>query len=134
MQFSTGDESTNAAFQKLKSLIAEAQKRSLKFYNRNLPLTVQADASKHGLGAALLQQGQPVAFASKSLSDTEKRYANIERELLSVVFTCERFQTYLLGREFTVESDHKPLEMIALKKPCSSTTQTAENASEAPTI
>ena len=109
------DESTNAAFQKLKSLIAEAQKRSLRFYNRNLPLTVQADASKHGLGAALLQQGQPVAFASKSLSDTEKRYANIERELLSVVFACERFQTYLLGREFTIESDHKPLEMIALK-------------------
>ena len=99
----------------LKSLIAEAQKRSLRFYNRNLPLTVQADASKHGLGAALLQQGQPVAFASKSLSDTEKRYANIERELLSVVFACEHFQTYLLGREFTIESDHKPLEMIALK-------------------
>ena len=109
------DESTNAAFQKLKSLIGEAQKRSLKFYNRNLPLTVQADASKHGLGAALLQQGQLVAFASKSLSDTEKRYANIERELLSVVFTCEHFQTYLLGREFTVENNHKPLEMIALK-------------------
>ena len=64
------DESTNAAFQKLKSLIADAQKRSLKFYNRNLPLTVQADASKHGLGAALLQQGEPVAFASKSLSET----------------------------------------------------------------
>ena len=49
------DESTNAAFQKLKSLIAEAQKRSLKFCNRNLPLTVQVDASKHGLGVALLQ-------------------------------------------------------------------------------
>ena len=105
----------NATFQKLKSLIAEAQKRSLKFYNRNLPLTVQADASKHGLGAALLQQGQPVAFAYKCLSDTEKRYANIERELLSVVFACECFQTYLLGREFSMESDHKPLEMIALK-------------------
>ena len=52
------DESTNAAFQKLKSLIAEAQKRSLRFYNRNLPFTVQADASKHGLGAALLQPSQ----------------------------------------------------------------------------
>ena len=109
------DESTNAAFQKLKSLIAEAQKRSLKFYNRNLPLTVQADASKHGLGAALLQQGEPVAFASKSLSETEQRYANIERELLAVVFPCERFKTYVLSRDFTVESDHKPLEMIALK-------------------
>ena len=109
------DESTNAAFQKLKSLIAEAQKRSLKFYNRNQPLTVQADTSKHGLGAALLQPGEPVAFASKSLSETEHRYANIERELLAVVFACERFKTYVLGRDFTVESDHKPLEMIALK-------------------
>ena len=99
----------------MKSLIAEAQKRSLKFYNRNLPLTVQADASKNGLGAALLQQGKPVAFASKSLSETEQRYANIERELLAVVFACERFKTYVLGRDFTVESDHKLLEMIALK-------------------
>ena len=118
------DESTNAAFQKLKSLIAEAQKRSLKFYNRNLPLTVQADASKHGLGAALLQQGEPVAFASKSLSETEQRYANIERKLLAVVFTCERFKTYVLGRDFTVESDHKPLEMIALKNEQSRDMQT----------
>ena len=108
------DKSTNAASQKLKFLIAEAQKRSVRLYNRNLPLTVQADASKHRLEAALLQQGQPVAFASKSLSDTEKRYANIERELLSV-FTSEHFQTYLLGREFTIERHHKPLEMIALK-------------------
>ena len=107
--------STNAAFQKLKSLIIEAQKRSLKFYNRNLPITVQADASQLGLGAALLQEGYPIAFASKTLSETEQRYANIERELLAVVFACERFRTYLLGREFIIESDHKPLEMIALK-------------------
>ena len=58
-------QSTNAAYQKLKSLIAEAQKRSLKFYNRNLPLTIQADASKLGLGAGLPQQSEPIAFASK---------------------------------------------------------------------
>ena len=109
------DKSTNADFQKLKSLIAEAQKRSLKFNNRNLPLTVQADASKHGLGAALLQQGESVAFASKSLSETEQRYANIERELLVVVFACEWFKTCVLGKDFMVGSDHKLLEMIALK-------------------
>ena len=48
------DDSTNAAFQKLKSLITEAQKRLLRFCNRNLPLTIQADASKHGLGVVLL--------------------------------------------------------------------------------
>ena len=107
--------STNAAFQKLKSLIADSQRRSLWFYNRNLPLTVKADASKNDLGAALIQQGESIAFASKSLSDTEKRYANIEWELLAVVFACERFRTYLLGCKFTVESDHKPPKMIALK-------------------
>ena len=61
--------STNAAFQKLKSVIADAEQRSLKFYNRNLALVVQTDARKYGLGAALLQQGEPIAFASKSLLD-----------------------------------------------------------------
>ena len=64
--------STNTAFEKLKALIINAEQKSLKFYNRNLPILVQADASKIGLGAALLQEGQPIAFASKSLSDAEK--------------------------------------------------------------
>ena len=107
--------STNAAFQKIKSLLTTASNTHLKYYNRNLPLTVQADASQDGLGAALLQDGKPIAFASKSLTDTERRYANIERELLAVVYACERFHTYLYGRDFTVESDHKPLEMIQKK-------------------
>lgn len=68
-----------------------------------------------GLGATLLQEGRPVAFASKALTDEETRYANIERELLAVVYGCERFHTYLYGQSFTVESDHKPLESIQLK-------------------
>ena len=73
------------------------------------------DASQRGLGACLLQDGQPIAYASKSLTDIETRYANIERELLAIVFTCQRFNTYVLGRPFTVESNHKPLEMIHQK-------------------
>ena len=68
-----------------------------------------------GLGTCLVQEGKPIAFASKSLTDTETRYANIERELLAIVFACQRFNTYMLGRQFTVESDHKPLEMIHQK-------------------
>ena len=103
------------SFPETQDLITEAQNRSLKFYDRSKPITVQADARKDGLGAALLQDNHPIAFASKSLSDAEKRYANITRELLAAVFACERFHTYLLGREFIIESDHKPLEMIALK-------------------
>ena len=73
------------------------------------------DASSRGLGAVLLQNNKPIAFASKSLSDTEQRYANIERELLAVVFGCERFHTYVFGKQVTIESDHKPLETIQLK-------------------
>ena len=76
------------------------------------PTSIQVDASQKGLGAALVQDGKPIAFASKSLSEVEQRYANIERELLAVVLGCERLHTYLFSRLFTVESDHKPLEMI----------------------
>ena len=68
-----------------------------------------------GLGACLLQDNKPAAFASKALTSVEARYANIERELLAVVYGCERFHTYLYGRSFTVESDHKPLESIHLE-------------------
>ena len=64
--------------------------------------------------ACLIQDNKPVAFASKALTSVEARYANIERELLAVVYGCERFHTYLYGRSFTVESDHKPLESIHL--------------------
>ena len=52
---------------------------------------------------------------SKSLTDTETCYANIKRELLPIVYGCEKFHTYLYGRTFTVETDHKPLEMISMK-------------------
>ena len=89
--------------------------KPLKYYDRNKPMILQCDTSLKGLGACILQDNKPIAFASKSLTDTETRYANIERELLAIVFGCEKFHTYLYGRSFVVESDHKPLEMICLK-------------------
>ena len=72
-------------------------------------LCVSCDASNSGLGAVLLQEGKPIAFASRSLTDAETRYANIERELLAVLFGLERFYQYTYGRDVTVQSDHKPL-------------------------
>ena len=107
------------SFQQVKTLIVKANTTPLRYYDRNLPVTVQADASLRGLAACLIQQhkgkDQLIAFASKSLMDAETRYANIERELLAIVFACQHFSTYLLGRSFVAESDHKPLEMIAMK-------------------
>ena len=82
------------------ALIAKANETPLQYYDRTSPVTVQADASVRGLGACLIQkhngENQPIAFASKSLTDGETRYANIERELLAIVFACQHFSTYLL--------------------------------------
>ena len=109
------NELANSSFQKIRDLIAKTASQPLRYYDRTKPVTVQVDASQRGLGACLVQEGQPIAFASKSLTDTEIRYANIERELLAIVFGCQRFNMYVLGRQFTVEIDHKPLEMIHQK-------------------
>ena len=78
-------------------------------------MTIQVDASQVGLGTALLQNGKPVAFASKALSKPKCQYVNTEREMLAAVFRAERFHTYVYGRSFTIESDHKLLESISRK-------------------
>ena len=110
------DQMANSSFQKIKDLMTKTVAQPLRYYDRTKPVVVQADVSgQRGLGTCLLQEGKPIAFASKSLTDTETRYANIERELLAIVFTCQRFNTYVLGRPFTVASDHKLLEMIHQK-------------------
>ena len=85
------------------------------FYPKK-PTTIQADASSTGLGACLMQDSRPVAYASRSLTDTESRYVQIEKELLAIVFAVTKFHSYIYGREVLIESDHKPLESI-VKKP-----------------
>ena len=88
----------------------------LKFYNVAEEVTLQTDASEKGLGAVLIQNGQPVAFASRTLSKTEQRYATIEKECLAIVFGYERFYQYLARCDkIHVETDHKPLESIFKK-------------------
>ena len=102
------------AFANVQRLVTEAP--VLRYYDPSLDLTIQCDASQSGLGAALLQNGKPIEYASRSLTDTETRYAQIEKEMLAIVFSLERFNQYTFGRHVHIESDHKPLEMI-LQKP-----------------
>lgn len=84
-------------------------------YSPTAETRLSADASSFSLGAVLLQQQQEsgdwrsIVFISRALSDTEKPYAQIEKEALSVNRSCERLQSYLLGMRFTTETDHKPL-------------------------
>nr|XP_054768172.1 uncharacterized protein K02A2.6-like [Lytechinus pictus] len=106
------------AFEKLQQMATEAP--ILQFYDVNQPVTVSVDASQNGVGAVLLQNEKPVAYASKAFTDCEKRYAQIEKELAAVVYGAEKFHQYVFMRKFEIESDHKPLETI-MKKPLADT-------------
>ena len=102
------------AFEQVKKLVTEHP--VLRYYDMNEEVTVQCDASEKGVGATLLQNGQPVAFASRTLSQVEQRYAQIEKECLAIVFACSKFSQYITRREIiTVETDHKPLQSIFKK-------------------
>ncbi|MCG8113106.1 MAG: Ty3/Gypsy family RNase HI domain-containing protein, partial [Candidatus Thiodiazotropha taylori] len=104
------------AFEEVKSVITNSP--ALGFYDPSEPLTLESDASKNGLGSCLMQNDQPIAYASKSLTKTEQGYAQIEKELLAILFGCKRFHQYTYGRPIRVHTDHKPIESI-MKKPLS---------------
>ena len=87
----------------------------LRYFDEGKPTILQCDASQSGLGVSLLQEGHPVAYASRAITAAEKNYAQIEKELLSIVFGMEKFETYVYGRHVIVERDHKPLETICQK-------------------
>ena len=92
------------AFTEVKRLVSNHP--VLKYYDINEEVTLQCDASEKGLGATLLQSRRPVAFASQTLSTTERRYAQIE-ECLVIVFSCKKFSQYITRTaKVTVESDH----------------------------
>ena len=108
------DDAQNTALNQLKEAVTRTP--ILRYYNLSDEVTLQCDASQSGLGAAILQKGQPVAYASRALTSAETRYAQIEKELLAILFVCERFDIYIYGRDVVrVETDHKPLEAIMRK-------------------
>ncbi|UYV79867.1 K02A2.6-like [Cordylochernes scorpioides] len=89
-------------------------------YDPSLPITVSAEASSFGLGAVIWQTKdglrQVIAYASRTLSETEKRYAQIEKEALAITWACKKFKQYIQGLVITLETDHKPLVPIFTSK------------------
>ncbi|CAB3985078.1 Hypothetical predicted protein [Paramuricea clavata] len=102
------------AFEKLKKEISNPP--VLKFFNPARQVVLSVDASKSGLGAVCLQDGSPVAYASRVMTETESRYTHIEKELLAAVFACTKFYDFTYGNKVGIETDHKPLITI-VKKP-----------------
>ncbi len=103
------------AFQAAKAKLLSSS--VLTHYDVALSLRLAEDASAYRVGAVIshvMPDGaeRPIAFASRTLSDSEKNYAQVEKEALSLVFGIKRFHTYLYGRPFTLITDHKPLTAI----------------------
>ena len=100
------------AFQEIKQKLTSSD--VLAHYDTSKRSVVAADACQDGLGAVLFETDssgnrRAIAFALCSLNDTEKRYAVIEKETLAAAWACEKFNDYILGTEFTLETDHQPL-------------------------
>ena len=121
-QWSWGHEQQQA-FERLKSALSSSEVLAL--YDVRNETILSADASSYGLGAVLRQTQsdgslRPIAYVSRALTETEQRYAQIEKEALAVTWACERFQDYLLGTKFKAETDHKPLVPLLSSKPLDS--------------
>lgn len=102
------------SFQKIKEMICNIT--LLTSFDPKKEITIQADASKDAIGCTLMQEGKPVLHASRSLSDCECQYAQIEKELLAVTFAFTKFHNFVYGHnEVTCFTDHSPLTSIVKK-------------------
>ncbi|MCG7877651.1 MAG: RNase H-like domain-containing protein, partial [Candidatus Thiodiazotropha endolucinida] len=108
------DHEQQLAFDTLKEKVSQAP--VLRYYDPKKELILSVDASSKGLGAVLIQENQPIAYASRALTKAQQNYAQIEKETLAITFGCNKFHQYVYGREIIVESDHLPLKSI-FKKP-----------------
>ena len=101
-----------AAFRRLKSSLAKTH--TISYYDMKLPTELVVDACAIRLGAILTQKTETgiivIAYASRRLTFPETRYSQTEIEALAVVWASEHFDLYLYGAEYTVVTDHKPLE------------------------
>ncbi|KAK7574018.1 hypothetical protein V9T40_011209 [Parthenolecanium corni] len=108
-------QSDQKIFDLLKTAITEST--LLVHFDPALPLVITTDASEYGVGAVLQHRFQdntlrPIAAASRTLTAAESNYKAIDREALAIMFAVKKFEDYILGRQFTLQTDHKPLERI----------------------
>ncbi|KAK7912339.1 hypothetical protein WMY93_012550 [Mugilogobius chulae] len=113
------NKTAQTAFDQVKQLIV--QSTALVLFDPNKPTIVSTDASDYGIGAVLTQldssgEEQTVAFASRSLSDAERKYSIVEKEALACVWAAEKWRTWLWGRKFLLRTDHQALTTLLTTK------------------
>ncbi|XP_014671627.1 PREDICTED: uncharacterized protein K02A2.6-like [Priapulus caudatus] len=120
--------SEQATFQQLKQVLCTNS--MLAHFDPSLPIGVSCDASEVGIGAVLFHRYRdgselPIANVSKTLTDTQRRYSQVQKEALAVIFALKKFHQFLYGRNFVLVTDHKPL--LALFGPTKETPMLAAN-------
>lgn len=108
-------EDCSKSFKLVKEIIAS--EKVLVHFDQKLPIKLVCDASQRGIGAAIFHtmpssEERPIAFVSKTLSKAQTNYSTIDREALAIFFGESKFAHYLIGRKFTLQTDHKPLIAI----------------------
>ena len=104
------------AFQTVKQIITEAP--VLQYFDPAKPATLQIDANSKGIGAVCLQGRKSIAYTSKTLTESQTSWAQIEKELLAILFGCLKFKQYIYGKRTTIKSDFKPISSIMKKTLC----------------
>ena len=122
------EEPQQDAFQKLKQMLTN--NTVLAHFDPSCPVGISCDASESGVGAVLFHRykdnsERPIANASKTLTDAQKRYPQIQKEALSIIFALKKYHQFLYGRPFILVTDHKPL--ISMFGPITATPMLAAN-------
>ena len=112
------EDAQERAYQTIKKMLSEDP--VLKLPDPNKQFTLRTDGSDEGIGSVLLQEHDeklyPVSYASKKLSKTEKNYSTIEKECLAIIWGIRKYERYLLGTKFKLQTDHQPLTYMQTAK------------------
>ena len=107
------------AFEEVKRLLQTSE--VLVHFDDKLPLILSCDASPYGVGAVLAHRmpngdERPISFASRTLTECERKYSQLEKEALAIIFGVKKYHQYIYGRPFNLKTDHKPLMYIFSEK------------------
>ena len=112
------DESYQKAFEEIKSRLVEAPIMAKPDWNREFE--IMCDASVFAMGAVLVQKDEKVFkaiyYASKTFNETQENYSTTEKEMLAIVFACEKFRPYILGSHVVIHTDHATIKYLMAKK------------------